>query len=37
VTSLLLVSFILAGIFIPLSLAGLYYEYRQLKRDEEKR
>jgi len=36
-TSLLLVSFILAGIFIPLVLACWYYEYRQLKRDEEKR
>jgi len=33
-TSLLLVSFILAGIFIPLALAGLYYEY---KRDSKKR
>lgn len=33
-TSLLLVSFILAGIFIPLALAGLYYEH---KRDRKKR
>ena len=32
-TSLLLVSFILAGILIPLVLACWYYEYRQLKRD----
>jgi len=36
-TSLLLVSFILVGTLVPLFLACWYYEYRQLKRDEEKR
>jgi len=35
-TPLLVVSFILAGIFIPLVLACWYYEYRQLKRSEGK-